>query len=182
MRGRRQVGKSRLAEHFAARSGVPYGVIAGMKSTPVEIQMRRAVQTLRSSAKPLPGIDAVTAATPADWQDLLSRLRLVVRDEPLILVFDEFPWAWETSTWLDGLLQSLWDGDFARHPVLMLLIGSDEAMMDRLFEHDRPLFGRLDDQLVVRPFNPAETALALGGGMDAQDVFDAQLVTGGFPS
>jgi hypothetical protein len=104
-----------------------------------------------------------------------------VRDEPVILVFDEFPWAWETSTWLDGLLQSLWDGDFARHPVLMLLIGSDEAMMDRMFEHDRPLFGRLDDQLVVRPFNPAETDLALGGGVDAQDVFDAQLVTGGFP-
>jgi len=181
VRGRRQVGKSRLAEHFAQRSGVPYGVIAGMKSTPVDIQMRRAVQTLRSSANPLPGIDAVTAVTPADWQDLLSRLRLVVRDEPLILVFDEFPWAWEMSTWLDGLLQSLWDGDFARHPVLMLLIGSDEAMMDRLFEHDRPLFGRLDDQLVVRPFNPAETVLALGGGLDAQDVFDAQLVTGGFP-
>ena len=57
-----------------------------------------------------------------------------------------------------------------RHPVLMLLIGSDEAMMDRLFEHDRPLFGRLDDQLVVRPFNPAETAIALGGGVDATAV------------
>jgi uncharacterized protein len=181
VRGRRQVGKSRLAEHFAARSGVPYGVIAGLKSTPVEIQMRRAVQTLRVSASPLPGIDAVTAVVPADWNDLLSRLRLVIRDEPAILVFDEFPWAWESSTWLDGALQSLWDGDFSRHPLLMLLIGSDEAMMDRLSEHDRPLFGRLDDQLVVRPFNPAETARALGGGVDAEDVFDTQLVTGGFP-
>lgn len=181
VRGRRQVGKSRLAEHFAAHSGVPYGVVAGLKGTPVDIQMRRAVQTLRSSANPLPGIDAVTAATPNDWQDLLSRLRLVVQDTPTILVFDEFPWAWESSTWLDGLLQSLWDGDFSRHPVLVLLIGSDEAMMDRLFEHDRPLFGRLDEQLVVRPFNPAETALALGGDIAARDVFDAQLVTGGFP-
>jgi AAA+ ATPase superfamily predicted ATPase len=181
VRGRRQAGKSRLAEHFAANSGVPYGVIAGLKSTPADIQMRRAVQMLRSSANPLPGIDAVTATVPADWHDLLSRLRLVVRDEPTILVFDEFPWAWETSTWLDGLLQSLWDGDFGRHPVLMLLIGSDEAMMDRLFEHDRPLFGRLDDQIVVRPFNPSETALALGSGGDPQQVFDAQLVTGGFP-
>ena len=160
---------------------MPYGVIAGMKGTPVDIQMRRAVQTLRSSSNPLPGIDAATATSPAGWDDLLYRLRLVVRDEPVILVFDEFPWAWETSTWLDGLLQSLWDADLGRHPVLMLLIGSDEAVMDRLFEHDRPLFGRLDDQLVVRPFNPAETALALGNGMDAQDVFDTQLVTGGFP-
>ena len=181
VRGRRQVGKSRLAEHFAATSGVPYGVVAGLKSTPVDIQMRRAVETLRSSSRPLPGIDAVTAVVPADWQDLLSRLRLAIREQPAILIFDEFPWAWETSPWLDGLLQSLWDGDLSRHPVLMLLIGSDEAMMGRLFEHDRPLFGRLDDQIVVRPFNPAETALAIGSGTDAQGVFDTHLVTGGFP-
>lgn len=181
IRGRRQVGKSRLAEHFAQRSGVPYGVIAGLKGTPVEIQMRRAVETLQASVRPLAGIEAATGAIPAGWDDLLARLRLVVRDEPVIVVFDEFPWAWESSTWLDGLLQSVWDADFARRPVLMLLIGSDEAMMDRLFEHDRPLFGRLDEQLVVRPFNPAETARALGGEPGPEAVFDAQLITGGFP-
>lgn len=181
VRGRRQVGKSRLAEHFAANSGIPYGVIAGVKGVPVDIQMRRAVESLRSSARPLPGIDAVTASAPADWYDLLSRLRLVLRDTPAILVFDEFPWAWEASEGLDGLVQSLWDGDFSRHPVLMLLIGSDEAMMDRLFQHDRPLFGRLDDQFVVRPFNPAETAAALAAGPGPLEVFDTQLITGGFP-
>jgi uncharacterized protein len=181
VRGRRQVGKSRLAEHFAVRSGIPYGVIAGVKGVPIEIQMRRAVESLRSSARPLPGIEAVTASIPSDWYDLLSRLRLVLRDSPAILVFDEFPWAWQDNKGLDGLLQSLWDGDFSRHPVLLLLIGSDEAMMDRLFEHDRPLFGRLDDQVVVRPFNPAETAAALAAGTDPLEVFDAQLITGGFP-
>lgn len=181
VRGRRQVGKSRLAEHFAASSGLPYGVIAGVKGVPVEIQMRRAVESLRSSARPLPGVQAVTAAVPADWYDLLSRLRLVLRDAPAILVFDEFPWAWEANEGLDGLLQSLWDGDFSRHPVLLLLIGSDEAMMDRLFQHDRPLFGRLDDQLVVRLFNPAETAAALERDAKPLEVFDTQLITGGFP-
>jgi hypothetical protein len=181
VRGRRQVGKSRLAEHFAARSGMPYGVIAGVKGVPVEIQMRRAVESLRSSACPLPGIEAVTASAPTDWYDLLSRLRLVLGGTPAILVFDEFPWAWQASEGLDGLLQSLWDGDFSRHPVCLLLIGSDEAMMDRLFQHDRPLFGRLDEQLVVRPFNPAETAAALAAGTAPLEVFDTQLITGGFP-
>lgn len=181
VRGRRQVGKSRLAEHFAASSGLPYGVIAGVKGVPVEIQMRRAAESLRSSARPIPGVEAVMAAVPSDWYDLMSRLRLVLRDAPAILVFDEFPWAWEASEGLDGLLQSLWDGDFSRHPVLLLLIGSDEAMMDRLFEHDRPLFGRLDDQLVVRPFNPAETAAALERDAQPLEVFDTQLITGGFP-
>ena len=181
MRGRRQAGKSRLAEYFAASSGVPYGMVAGLKGTPVGVQMRRAIETLRSSTRPLPGLDAITAAVPRDWYDLLARARVAASNGPAILVIDEFPWAAQTNAGLDGLLQSLWDTELSRLPVLLILIGSDEAMMDRLFEHDRPLFGRLDDQLVVQPFNPAETALALGGGRTAAEVFDAQLVTGGFP-
>jgi AAA+ ATPase superfamily predicted ATPase len=181
IRGRRQVGKSRLIEHFAERSGVPYGVVAGMKGTPVDVQMRRAAETLGSSTRPMHLLDAVTVAPPGSWYDLLSRLQSVLDDAPAILVIDEFPWANETSPGLDGLLQSLWDLAFSRRPVLLLLIGSDEAMMDRLFEHDRPLFGRLDGNLVVEPFNPAETAVALGGSRSAVQVFDAQLVSGGFP-
>ena len=65
----------------------------------------------------------------------------------------------------------------------MLLIGSDEAMMDRLFQHDRPLFGRLDDQLVVAPFNPdGDCPLHLSSDAEPLEVFDTQLVTGGFPN
>jgi AAA+ ATPase superfamily predicted ATPase len=181
IRGRRQVGKSRLVEHFAERSAVAYGVVAGMKGTPVEVQVRRGAETLRASTRPLPAIEAGMAMPPRNWYDLLSRLQFVLNDDPAILVIDEFPWANESSPGLDGLLQSLWDLTFARRPVLVLLVGSDEAMMDRLFEHDRPLFGRLDGSLVVEPFNPAETAQALGGSRSAVEVFDTQLVTGGFP-
>ena len=181
IRGRRQVGKSRLVEHFAERSGVAYGVVAGMKGAPVDVQVRRAAETLRSSTRPLPALEAVTALPPGNWYDLLSRLQLALNDDPAILVIDEFPWANESSPGLDGLLQSLWDLMFARRPVLVLLIGSDEAMMDRLFEHDRPLFGRLDGNFVIEPFNPAETAQALGGSRSPVEVFDTQLITGGFP-
>lgn len=181
LRGRRQVGKSRLLEHFAARSGVAYGMIAGMKGAPVEVQMRRAVEALSSAQHPLPGLSALSAVRPADWHDLLSRLRLALQDSPAILVLDELPWAVETNPGLDGLLQALWDQELANHPVLVVLVGSDEAMMQRLFEHDRPLFGRPDANLVLGPFNPAETAQALRGKTAATEIFDAQLVTGGFP-
>ncbi len=181
VRGRRQVGKSRLLEQFAAGSEVPYGVIAGMKGTPVEVQMRRAVEMLASARRPLPGLDSIAAVMPSDWYDLLSRVRLALDERPAILVVDEFPWAVQTNSGLDGLLQSLWDGDLHRRPVLAVLVGSDEAMMNRLFEHDRPLFGRLDANLVVEPFNPAETARALGDSRGAIETFDAQLITGGFP-
>jgi AAA+ ATPase superfamily predicted ATPase len=181
VRGRRQVGKSRLVEHFAERSGVAYGVVAGMKGTPVDVQMRRAAETLRSSTRPLPAIEAGLALPSGNWYDLVSRLQFALDEDPAILVIDEFPWANDASPGLDGLLQSLWDLTFVRRPVLILLIGSDEAMMDRLFAHDRPLFGRLDSNLVVEPFNPEETSQALGGSRPASGVFDTQLVTGGFP-
>ncbi|MHB8288601.1 MAG: ATP-binding protein [Acidimicrobiales bacterium] len=181
IRGRRQVGKSRLVEHFLQQGRVPYGSVVGLKGTPVEVQMHRALETLRSSTRPLPGLDAVTAVTPSNWYDLLSRLGLALGSDPAILVVDEFPWAEEASRGLDGLLQSVWDQDLSRRPVLMILVGSDQAMMDRQFAHDRPLFGRLDQTVVVEPFNPAETAQALGGVRTPMAVFDAQLVTGGFP-
>ena len=181
VRGRRQVGKSRLLERFAAQSGAPYGVIAGMKGAPVEVQMHRAVETLSSAIRPLPGLAAVTAVTPGDWYDLLSRVRLAFGEQPAILVIDEFPWAQETNPGLDGLLQSLWDTELGRRPVLVVLVGSDEAMMSRLFEHDRPLFGRLHTNIVLEPFTPAETAQALGGSRGAMETFDVHLITGGFP-
>ena len=181
VRGRRQVGKSRLIEEFTSTSGVPYGAVSGLKGSPVAVQMRRAVETLRSSAVPLRDLDAVLSVPPSNWYDLLSRLPLALRDGPAVLVIDEFPWAEETNPGLSGLIQSLWDQELSREPILVILIGSDEAMMDRLFEHDRPLFGRLDAQLVVDPFNPFETSLALGGSRSAVEVFDTHLVTGGFP-
>jgi uncharacterized protein len=181
VRGRRQVGKSRLVEQFVERSGVSYGVVHGMKRTPVEVQMRRAVETLQTSKNPLRGLDAILVARPGNWFDLPARLPLVLRDGPAIVVIDEFPWADEASPGLDGLLQSLWDRELSRRPILLVLIGSDAAMMDQLFEHDRPLYGRLDYQLVLRPFDPVETSLALGGDRAAPEVFDVHLVTGGFP-
>jgi AAA+ ATPase superfamily predicted ATPase len=181
IRGRRQVGKSRLAERFAEYSGVAYGAVAGMKGTPVAVQVQRGLDTLCSSRRPFPALGAISAVVPKNWFDLLSRLRLAMGEGPGVLVLDEFPWAVESSPGLDGLLQSLWDQEMAGRPFVVVLIGSDEAMLQRLFEHDRPLFGRVDSQLVLRPFNPAETALALGQSRSAMHVLDVHLVTGGFP-
>jgi AAA+ ATPase superfamily predicted ATPase len=181
IRGRRRAGKSRLVEHFARASGLPYGVVSGMKGAPLSVQMARAADSLRSSARPLAGIEPIVAMQPPSWYDLLGRLNIVLRGGPAILVLDEFPWAVQANKGLDGLLQSLWDTEFSRRPLFVVLVGSDDAMMNRLFAYDQALFGRVDDQMVVRPLNPAEVAGALGGKLDPLEVFDASLVTGGFP-
>ena len=78
--------------------------------------MHRAAQTLRSSTRPLPALEAVTALPPGNWYDLLSRLQFALDENPAILVIDGYPWASESSPGFDGLLQSLWDLTLARRP------------------------------------------------------------------
>src|SRR5664280_1809894 len=58
---------------------------------------------------------------------------------------------------LEGELQVAWDTTLSKLPILLILIGSDVAMMSHLIEHDRPLFGRVTP-MVVPALNPAEVA------------------------
>ncbi|MGW0668980.1 ATP-binding protein [Streptomyces sp. NPDC002746] len=63
-------------------------------------------------------------------------------------------------------------------PVLLLLLGSDLAMMDRLTSYDHPFYGRAG-QYTVGPLSPADVQDSTG--LDAAAALDAYLVTGGFP-
>lgn len=74
--------------------------------------------------------------------------------------------------------ESLRDRLLSRRPVLLLLLGSDLHMMERLTAYDRPFFGRADN-LLFGPLNPAEVGDALG--LRAADAIDACLLSGGLP-
>jgi AAA+ ATPase superfamily predicted ATPase len=180
VRGRRQAGKSRLLTHLVESSGLPYLYITAVKNAPPSTQLHHAATALTASRSPLPHLDTAFAVPPASWPDFFARLPLALGDSPAILVLDEFPWATETDPILEGLLQNAWDHSLERRPILFVLVGSDMAMMERLTEHDRPLFGRASE-MVVSPLNPSECAEALGRDRPALDLLDAFLVTGGYP-
>jgi len=182
VQGRRQVGKSTLTERFAETSDVRYASLTGMKGTAESIQVERAAESIRSSRRPIAGWDIYNLTTPSfNWMALVSMLGFAVGDEPAVVVFDEFPWANETAPGLDGLLKASLDSRLGEAPVLLVLVGSDEAMMEQLITHDRPLFGKINRRIVLEPFDPAETADALGSDRGAMEVFDTRLVTGGLP-
>ncbi len=66
----------------------------------------------------------------------------------------------------------------SRRPVLLLLLGSDLHMMERLTAYDRPFYGRADN-LLLEALNPAEVGAALN--LKAADAIDACLMSGGLP-
>jgi uncharacterized protein len=179
IRGRRQVGKSRLLTEMVERSGVPYLFTTAVKNGAPAMQLEQAMADLRTSRRPLPAADTAFAAAASNWTDLFARLPIALDGQPAIVVLDEFPWATETDDTLEAVLQNAWDRTLEHLPVLVILVGSDLAMMERLTEHDRPLFGRAHE-MVVSALDPAETAQALDD-RDPVDILDVQLTTGGYP-
>jgi hypothetical protein len=113
------------------------------------------------------------------WPHFFRQLAAVLPAElPSIVVIDELPWLLESDPALEGELQTAWDRVFSRKPMLLILIGSDLAMMEKLDDYKRPFHQRAS-VMVLPPLNPAEVSDLIGCG--PADAVDAYLVTGGLP-
>ncbi len=177
LRGRRQVGKSRLVQEFCDRAGVPYAYFAATKgASPVE-SVSAFLTELGDSALPADR-ETVPSGAPGGWPDAFRALATSLPDRPCVVVLDEVPWLAEQDTVFDGALQTAWDRLLSTRPVLLLLLGSDLHMMERMTAYDRPFYGRADN-MMLGPLDLAETgeALGLAGG----DAIDARLISGGLP-
>src|SRR5665647_1496283 len=179
MRGRRQVGKSTAVTAFVEQVDTPHAYFTGVKLAPMHRQLEMLAEAFLGSRHPVTDVHLLFDSPPTTWREAFNRWALAARNAPVIVVLDEFPWAVEADPSLEGELQVAWDTTLSKLPILLILIGSDVAMMSRLIEHDRPLFGRVSP-MVVPALNPAEVAEALPG-RSALEIFDAYLVTGGYP-
>jgi hypothetical protein len=178
IRGRRQVGKSRLVQELCNLSGLPYLYFTAVKGASATESAAQFLAALTESD--LPADHALLPGSPpaGGWGDMLRILAGVLPDRPSIVVLDELPWLAEQDETFDGHLQVVWDRLLSHRPVLLLLLGSDLHMMRRLTAYDRPFYGRADN-LVLGPLNLAETAAA--AGLAGSDAIDAHLITGGLP-
>lgn len=177
IRGRRQVGKSRLVQEFCDAAAVPYFFFTATKGASAVESVSWFVSELRDSGVPTDA-ETVPVAGVGSWPDAFRVLAATLPDEPAIVVIDELPWLAEQDDLFDGALQTAWDRLLRTRPVLLLLLGSDLHMMERLTAYDRPFFGRADN-MALGPLNPAETGDAVG--LEAADAIDAHLVSGGLP-
>lgn len=176
LRGRRQIGKSTAVEKFVEDTGTPYVFTTGIRGSSHSEQLARAGEDILRSRHPL---HAEAGEPPRTWREWFREIEDAARTHPVIVVMDEFPWMGQSAPSLESELQTAWDRHLERLPVLLILVGSDVSLMDRLVEYDRPLYGRLA-LIPVEPLNPAEVASALPE-FSAFEQMDAYLVTGGYP-
>jgi len=176
LRGRRQIGKSRLVEEFIGRSGLKAVFYTASRQSAAE-ELRSFSEQIAASAT---AGAAVAAAGPiGSWE---AALTIAASDasvqHPIVLVIDELPFLIESEPAIEAIIQKQWDRSLEGQPVLLLLIGSDVSMMAALNDYGRPLYGRLTE-MTVGPLSPA----AIGDMLDlpATATLDAYLAIGGFP-
>ncbi|MDA8025216.1 MAG: ATP-binding protein [Actinomycetota bacterium] len=176
MRGRRRVGKSRLVEVFANRSGVPtlYFTASRQKSHELELFAEAVVESN------LPNADLFRGTHLDNWDVALRLLgQTLPHDTPSIVIFDEFPYLVEQDVSIEAIFQKQWDRILSHKPVLLILVGSDLAMMEALNSHDRAFYQR-GTEMIIPPLSPLETAQIVGSP-DETSAFDSYLITGGLP-
>ncbi|MFC5826626.1 ATP-binding protein [Nonomuraea insulae] len=176
MRGRRRVGKSRLAEEFIRRSGVPSLFFTAARQSKAD-QLKHFIAS--AAASDLPDASLFDRATPTSWDNVLQILaQAVPQDSPSIVVLDELPYMIQKDPYLEGVLQWLFDRHFSRRPMLLILIGSDLSVMEAINQYDRPFYMRASE-MVVNALTVADVADKLG--LPAAEAIDAHLITGGMP-
>jgi hypothetical protein len=162
-------------QEFCDQSGLPYLFFVATKGRSSVEAVSDFVTELRQSDLPR---DPELVPSVTNWPDAFRALAAALPDRPAIVVLDELPWLAEQDEIFDGALQTAWDRLLANRSILLLLLGSDLHMMQRLTAYDRPFYGRADNA-ILGPLNPAETGVALG--LDDADAVDAHLVSAGLP-
>ena len=176
LRGRRRVGKSRLVSEFVQRSGLPYVWFQAARHAPPEQELALIAETVAGSS--LPEAIAVQGTTPNTLTAALTLLASTLPATPSIVVLDELPWLLETFPGGAGELQRVWDRRLSAAPVLLVALGSNLAMMERLTGHDQPFHGR-GTEMVLDALHPGDVREMTG--LPPFDAMDAYLITGGLP-
>ncbi|MBQ0983498.1 ATP-binding protein [Streptomyces sp. F63] len=177
VRGRRRVGKSRLVEEFLERSRLPHLFFTAVGGSKKEDLAGFGAEL---AAAGLPDAARFSGfGTPQSWDAAFGMLATALpADSPSVVVLDEMPYLVSEDPSFEGALQKAFDRTLSRLPVLLILVGSDLAMMEKLNTYGRPFYQR-GTEMVVPPLSPADVADMLD--LSPADAFDAYLVSGGLP-
>lgn len=146
--GRRRLGKTTLLLEWAKSTGLPAVYWVASRVSSVQL-LRSFSQSLYNHAHPDAPADP-DFAYPS-WEMALRQMAELARDQKLIVILDEFPYAVEVEPALPSLLQNAWDHLLKQTEIRLVLCGSHVGMMEKLHVYQAPLFGRITGQLRVGP-------------------------------
>jgi len=179
IRGRRRIGKSRLAQEFANKiphyifSGLP--PISGISSAHQKEEFAR--QLHREMKIPLPRAD--------DWGDLFWHLAQRAQKGKIVLVLDEISWMGSKDPTFLGKLKTAWDLYFKNNPQLILILcGSISSWIEKNILSSTGFMGRISLDITLEKLPLHECNEFWNAEQDRVSAFDklkVLSVVGGIP-
>jgi AAA+ ATPase superfamily predicted ATPase len=138
LKGRRRIGKSRLAEEFAkGKEFLSFSGLAPVKGITAQDQ-RDAFARKMTSAYRLPTF------TIADWSDAFAHLATHLTAKPTVILFDEISWMGSKDPTFLSKLKVWWDLVLQKQPsVILILCGSVSTWIDKNIINSTAFFGRV---------------------------------------
>ncbi len=179
IKGRRRIGKSRLAEEFGKnKKFFPFSGLAPVKGVTAQDQRD-------AFARQLTALFHLPPFTFTDWSDGFAHLSRHLTGKPTVVLFDEISWMGSKDPTFASKLKIWWDLVLQNHPsVILILCGSVSTWIDKNIINSTAFFGRVSLYLELTELSipQCKELLTLQGfkGSDL-DFFKILSVTGGIP-
>lgn len=179
MKGRRRIGKSRLAEEFGKNK--EYLSLSGLPPVKgVTAQDQR-----DAFSKQLASLFKIPFLTFKDWSDAFIFLSSHLTNKSTVILFDEISWMGSKDPTFTPKLKVWWDLVLQNYPgVVLILCGSISTWIDKNIINSTAFFGRVSlyIELGELSLSQSKQLLSLQGfkGSDLE-LFKILCVTGGVP-
>lgn len=179
IRGRRRIGKSRLAEEFASSFSKAY-ILSGIPPEPgvtAEVQKKEFLRQLQEYRLPIYRCD--------DWGDLFHDLAQECKKGRILVVLDEITWMGSQDPTFLPKLKTAWDRYFKQNPqFIMILSGSNSAWISKNILSSTGFFGRVSLRILLEELTLPECNEFWSdqyGTVSSYEKFKILSVTGGVP-
>ena len=179
IRGRRRIGKSRLAEEYAASFSKAY-ILSGIppeSGITADTQRAEFLRQLQEYRLPVYRSD--------DWGNLFYDLAQECKKGRILVVLDEITWMGSQDSSFLSKLKTAWDRHFKHNAqFVMILSGSNSAWISKNILSSTGFFGRVSLRLLLEELSLPECNLFwedTSGTVSAYEKFKILSVTGGIP-
>lgn len=181
IKGRRRVGKSRLAEEFGKALNKVYTFIGLPPEEKVTSQMQRENFTSQLFRYfKIPGMQKLT-----DWSDILWHLAEKTKKGRVLIILDEINWMGSKDPTFLGKLKTVWDQYFRMNPqLIMILSGSMSAWIEENILNSTAFVGRVSLDLTLQELPLCQCSHFWRKNEDfisSYEKFKVLSVTGGIP-
>ena len=179
IKGRRRIGKSRLAEEFGkGKKFLSFSGLAPVKGVSSQDQKD-------AFAKKISQAFNIPLFAFNDWSDGFAHLTRVLEKEPTVILFDEVSWMGHKDPTFTSKMKVWWDETLQNHHKLMLILCSSiSTLIDKNIINSTAFFGRVSLYIELDELTLPESAKFLresGFYGSSKEIVQILAVTGGVP-